>query len=80
MGDPVEDVIAAALDGAGIDYRRDDPLDFECDGFSIECKRLYSDRIANQIRDRENVIVVQGLGAATVLAAWIGDSVFDGGG
>ena len=71
MEDPVEKVIADALDKIGLSYQRDAPLDFECEGFAIECKRYYTDRIHKQICNRENVIVIQGLGAAQAFAFMI---------
>lgn len=72
MIDPVESVIAAALDFAGISYTRDAPLDFMCDDFpDIECKRMYSERAIRQLKGRDNVILVQGLGAACALASLI---------
>ena len=38
INDPVEMIVAAALDARGITYRHDAPLDFECGDFAIEVK------------------------------------------
>lgn len=82
MHDPVEDIVAQALERAGIRFRHEEPhphpdsnkrLDFylpELDLF-IEVKAFSSDRTAHQIRGLENVIVVQGEDAARVFARWI---------
>lgn len=69
--DPVEAIIAKALDDIGMSYRRDDPLDFECVDFAIECKQFYTDRIHKQIENRRNVIVIQGIEAAKAFAYMI---------
>lgn len=69
--DEMEAVIAEALDAAGVAYRRDNPLDFECEGFAIECKRFYTDRIRSQIINRDNAILIQGIGAARAFAKLI---------
>ena len=81
MRDPVESVIAAALDGAGIRWvgsRGEGAvgLDFYLPDLNthIECKRMFSDRITEQMQRAENVIVIQGLDAAKALAAMIGAS------
>ena len=73
ISDPCEEIVAAALDTAGVSYRRDDPLDFECDdlGIAIEVKQFFAPRIIDQIRDRPNVIVIQGRGAAIQFASLI---------
>ena len=69
--DPVEEIIREALDNAGIEYRRDDPLNFMCEEFCIEVKQYYSDRITWQVRDRHDVIIVQGKRAAWAMARMI---------
>ena len=71
--DPCEEIVAAALDTASVSYRRDDPLDFECDdlGIAIEVKQFFAPRIIVQIRDRPNVIVIQGREAALQFASLI---------
>lgn len=76
--DPVERVIADALDAACIAYeveRDDTHLDFRlANGVYIECKRYHTPRIAEQMTRAENVIVVQGMDAARWLASIIGNS------
>ena len=69
--DPIEKIIADALDGAGIKYRHDDPLDFECAGFAIEVKQFYSARALRQLDGRSDVILIQGRGAAKAFASMI---------
>lgn len=69
--DPVERIVANALDKAGVEYSHG-PLDFECDGFAIECKRFWSDRIKRQIEHRTDVILVQGIEAAQAFKALVG--------
>jgi hypothetical protein len=63
MTDPVEQIIADALDAVGIEYRRGfGGLDFHLTASDvwIECKRFHSPRIA-----------VQSIEAARLLAEWI---------
>jgi hypothetical protein len=75
--DPVERIIADALDAAGLAYTRgpETPagLDFHLPLFDlhIECKQFHSPRIAGQMARAGNVVAVQGIGAAHVLASWI---------
>lgn len=71
--DPVEKIIADALDAAGLEYQHDCPLDFLIPelGVYIECKRFVTDRLVRQIGLRENVIVVIGLDGARALAKLI---------
>lgn len=74
--DPVEKIVADALDGAGVAYMRGydrHALDFELVGIGvyIECKRFHSDRIAEQMSRHENVIAIQGVHAARVFAEMI---------
>lgn len=76
--DPMERMIADALDAAGIayvtDYGGGNPsgLDFRLDnGIEIEVKRYHSPRIARQMARAENVIAVQGKPAVEWLAAMI---------
>ena len=66
--DPVEAIIKQMLDSLGVAYRRDDPLDFECEGFAIECKQFASPRLASQIGGRTDVIVIHGMAAARAFA------------
>lgn len=70
MGDPMEAIIAQALNKAGVGYSRDlgggNPtgLDFGLEnGVQIEVKRFHTDRIAQQMARADNVIAVQGEGA-----------------
>lgn len=80
MTDPMERLIADALDNAGIAYVTDSGggnpsnLDFRLDnGIEIEVKRFHTPRIADQMARADNVIVAQGEQAvrflATLLAA-----------
>lgn len=77
MTDPMERLIAEALDYAGIRYETDcggaAPLDFHLVdiGLHIEVKRFHSPRIAEQMARVENVIAVQGERAVRELAAMI---------
>lgn len=74
--DPVEKIIADALDDCGIDY--ESPclltcLDFRLmkTGVRIECKRFHSIRISDQMSRTENIIAVQGIEAAKLMARFI---------
>lgn len=63
--DPMEAIVAQALDAAGISYWRDGEhgpcLDFRLgNGVEIEVKRMFSPRIAKQMASAENVIAIQG--------------------
>jgi hypothetical protein len=79
LTDPVECIIQEALDEAGIVYLTGDGgenpagLDFYLPAYAlhIEVKRLHSDRIAEQMSRVQNVIAVQGIHAAQVLADFI---------
>lgn len=82
MTDPMERLIADALDGAGIAYTTDcgggNPvgLDFylpDAD-LHIEVKRFHTDRIAEQMSRAPNVIVAQGKPAVEYLAGLIRSS------
>jgi hypothetical protein len=73
--DPMEQIIADALDEAGIAFttpsqRRDATgLDFRLEnGVEIEVKRFHSPRIAEQMSRAPNVIAVQGEAAVRLLA------------
>ena len=68
INDPIEKIVADALDKANVSYRHDDPLDFECDGFAIEVKQFSTERTAKQIGDRTDVILIQGRSAADAFA------------
>ena len=66
--DPIELIVAAALDGRGIEYTHDSPLDFMCDGFCIEVKQFHSERTIRQLKGRTDVILIQGREAAHAFA------------
>jgi hypothetical protein len=73
--DPVEKPIAEALLQMGVNYihegekGNDSNLDFYLPDHDvyIECKAFYSDRVINQIKDKRNVILVQGYDSANLL-------------
>ncbi len=67
--DPVERIVRQTLERLDIAYTRDNPLDFECAGFAIECKQFATPRTAGQIGDRTDVILIHGLQAARAFAA-----------
>lgn len=75
--DPMERIIAGALDDANIRYVTDgggnpSGLDFRLEnGVEIEVKRFHSDRIGSQMKRAENVIVAQGIDAVMMLAELI---------
>lgn len=79
--DPVERMIGESLTAAGFKWkheghpdRRNDPitLDFEiADGPYIEVKRFHTPRCETQLNQVENVILVQGIGAAR----WFADLI-----
>lgn len=72
IADPVERVVASALDAAGVRYTHQDignavagQLDFALpNGVQIECKRFHAARVVDQMAAHENVIVIQGMKAA----------------
>ena len=81
MPDPLEHIIATALQSAGIAYttpdeRRDHTgLDFRlANGVEIEVKRFHSPRISAQMASADNVIAVQGEQAVRWLAGVIAAS------
>ena len=74
--DPVERVVALALDGAGIAWTRGDAHEGDldivlADGTRIECKRFHSPRIGEQMSRFPEVIAIQGMEAARRFAAMI---------
>jgi hypothetical protein len=77
LSDPMERMIAEALDAAGVAYtherERGGGLDFHLpdNGVWIEVKQFHSDRIAAQMATQPNVIVAQGRVAVQALAAMI---------
>lgn len=80
LADPMERLVSEALDRARIKYATDEGggnpcgLDFHLTDFDIhiEVKRFHSDRVADQMRRAENVIVAQGETAIRWLAELIG--------
>lgn len=72
--DPMERLIAAALDDADIPFipgeKTPERLDFylPVQGVHIEVKQFHSDRIAEQMDRAPNVIAVQGRQAVNFLA------------
>jgi hypothetical protein len=86
--DPVEAVIYDALVRSGIPFEMDGGnvglggpcrgLDFVTrDGVFIECKRFHSDRIGEQMSRAENIIAIQGMGAARFFAGLLTRQVPD---
>lgn len=78
MNDPIEKIVAGALTRAGIRFTHESeghspPLDFHLPdlGLFIEVKHFHSPRIARQMAQAENVIVIQGRGAAEAFARMI---------
>lgn len=75
--DPMESMLAAALDDSGIRYlsdvRNPSGLDFKLldSGIEIEVKQFHSDRIAKQMSRVPNVVAVQGATAV----AWLADLI-----
>lgn len=72
--DPVEEVIAQALEKKGVAFVRDfNGLDFFLPAHElyIECKRFHTARITDQMARVPNIIAIQGLDAAKVFAALI---------
>lgn len=78
ISDPIELMIAQSLNMANIEYIHESErtgipqlpgqrnLDFEIPAWKIfiEVKQFHTDRIADQIKGFENVIVIQGIEAA----------------
>ncbi len=80
--DPVEKVVEDALVDAGIEYLRENGVDRHMDFYVtfwdvwIEVKAMHTPRIADQMAREKNVIAVQGIDAARLLAAMIrGDKI-----
>lgn len=76
--DPLEQVIADALDDAGIPYLSDHDgtnpshLDFRLSsGIEIEVKRFHTPRIAEQMARADNVIAIQGEDAVRFFASLV---------
>jgi len=76
---PIERIVAKALDCAGLDYecpaylgaRGERTLDFKVGNVYIECKAAHTDRVASQTALVDNIIVIQGRHAALMFAKWI---------
>ena len=62
--DPIERMVGAALLRRGIEFRHNDPLDFECDGFAVEVTQFWTRRKIKQLEGREDVIFIQGRAGA----------------
>ena len=76
--DPIEKIVADALDARGIEYVIDGKgetrgLDFrlQASDVYIECKAYHTPRTSEQMSRVENVIVVQGKRAAETFAAML---------
>lgn len=75
MTDPMENIIASALDRAGIRYFTENKnhakLDFYLPDHDlyIEAKQFHSERTSRQTAQIPNVIVIQGVKAAEWFAA-----------
>lgn len=72
MTDPMESKLAAILDGLGVSYVKNDAvsgLDFYLLNYDvyIEVKQFHSNRIAEQMSRRPNVIVIQGMESLNAL-------------
>jgi len=86
MGDPVEKIVAEALDQAGINYERDKEvmpgsdwshsIDFYLTDMLlwIEVCQFHTPRKIEQLRSLPNVILIQGIGAALSFASFINQS------
>lgn len=81
ISDPIEKMLAAAFDAAGIAYIHESEdvagltkgLDFFLPGFEthVEVKQFHSPRIAKQMSRADNVIAIQGRGAAASFVAML---------
>ena len=74
--DPIERIVAEALTRANIPFKigqETGELDFDLPTLNakIECKQFYSERIAKQLSQNPNVIVIQGKLAALAFATMI---------
>lgn len=60
--DELEKQIGDALEEAGIDFRRNQRLNFYLPDFNvyIEVKKYHSERSSSQLASEENIILVQG--------------------
>jgi hypothetical protein len=79
ISDPIERIIAEALDAARIPYchhskgnERPGQLDFALpSGVQIECKQFHAARVVDQMAAHSDVIVIQGRAAALAFAGMI---------
>ncbi len=77
IDDPIERIVADALDAADIAYTHESEsiiqnIDFALvDGPLIECKQFATDRTSAQIKPHPDIIVIQGREAALWFAAAI---------
>ena len=77
ISDPIERIIAEALDGAGISFVANEKgLDFYLPdhGIHIEGKQFYSERAVRQMAAVESAILIQGRRAAVAFRAMIARS------
>lgn len=77
--DPLEERVEMALRGAAIEFHRDDAgsgLDFYLRGWDVyvEVKQFHTDRIAEQMSRRKNVIVIQGEAALQLFEQLLRDA------
>lgn len=78
--DPIECIVAMSLCVAGVKYvhesqDKNQKFDFFLPGYGlyIECKQFSTPRTSEQIKDREDVIVIQGKHAAHQFACMLAD-------
>lgn len=78
--DPIEFIIAKSLLAAGVKFVHESEdkgqkFDFFLPGYGlyIECKQFSTPRTSEQIKDREDVIVIQGKHAANQFACLLAD-------
>jgi len=78
--DPIELIIASALDVADVSYDHEtsgktNGLDFYIEEFDtyIECKQFHTPRISDQMKRADNIIAIQGRKAAIAFAQLLGD-------
>lgn len=87
MGDPCENIVAAALDRRGLRYEREVPIgrkngktrsaiDFFLPDLNlyIECKQMHSERSIRQMEGLGDAILIQGIGAARAFAKFLHDA------
>lgn len=79
--DPLEQMVATALDEAGIEYVHESQITGQRHGFLltkrriyIEVKRFHTDRVTDQLALADNVILLQGIDAVSVFCQIVKDS------